>query len=69
MHKTMLEPGCRNMVGRTSLVIAHRLSTILSADQILVSDQGRLVQQGAHDALLTQGGLYRDLYERHFAVV
>jgi ATP-binding cassette subfamily B protein len=57
----------RVMVGRTSLVIAHRLSTILSADQILVIDQGRLVQQGTHEALLHQGGLYRDLYERQFA--
>jgi ATP-binding cassette subfamily B protein len=57
----------RVMVGRTSLVIAHRLSTILSADQILVIDQGQLVQQGTHDALLNQGGLYRDLYERQFA--
>jgi ABC-type multidrug transport system ATPase subunit len=50
--------------GRTSLVIARRLSTILSADQILVIDQGRLVQRGTHEALLAQGGLYRDLYER-----
>jgi ATP-binding cassette subfamily B protein len=57
------------MAGRTSLVIAHRLSTILSADQILVIDQGRLVQQGTHEALLAQGGLYRDLYERQFSVV
>ena len=58
----------RVMVGRTSLVIAHRLSTILSADQILVIDQGRLVQRGNHEALLAQGGLYRDLYERQFSV-
>jgi ATP-binding cassette subfamily B protein len=56
------------MEGRTSLVIAHRLSTILSADQILVIDQGRLVQRGTHEALLAQGGLYRDLYERQFLV-
>ncbi|MBN1260787.1 MAG: ABC transporter ATP-binding protein [Anaerolineae bacterium] len=56
----------RVMVGRTSLVIAHRLSTILSADQILVIDRGRLVQRGVHAALLAQGGLYRDLYERQF---
>jgi ATP-binding cassette subfamily B protein len=58
----------RVMAGRTSLVIAHRLSTVLSADQILVVDGGRLVQRGRHEALLAQGGLYRDLYERHFAV-
>jgi ATP-binding cassette subfamily B protein len=58
----------RVMVGRTSLVIAHRLSTILSADQILVIDEGRLVQRGTHEALLAEGGLYRDLYERQFSV-
>jgi ATP-binding cassette subfamily B protein len=57
----------RVMVGRTSLVIAHRLSTILSADQILVIDEGRLVQHGTHEELLAQGGLYRDLYERQFS--
>ena len=57
----------RVMTGRTSLVIAHRLSTILAADQILVIDQGRLVQRGTHEALLTEGGLYRDLYEKQFA--
>jgi len=58
----------RVMVGRTSLVIAHRLSTILSADQILVIDQGRVVQRGTHETLLAQGGLYRDLYEKQFSV-
>ena len=57
----------RVMTGRTSLVIAHRLSTILAADQILVIDQGRLVQRGTHEALLAEGGLYRDLYEKQFA--
>ena len=56
------------MRGRTSLVIAHRLSTILSADQILVIDQGRVVERGTHQELLTQGGLYRDLYTRQFQV-
>jgi ABC-type multidrug transport system fused ATPase/permease subunit len=54
------------MVGRTGLVIALRLSTILSADQILVIDQGRVVQRGIHEALLAQGGLYRDLFEKQF---
>jgi ATP-binding cassette subfamily B protein len=56
------------MRGRTSLVIAHRLSTVLSADQILVIDRGRLVQQGTHQKLLDRGGLYRELYERQFRV-
>ncbi len=52
--------------GRTSLVIAHRLSTIREADQILVIDDGRVVQSGTHDALLAEGGLYRDLYQTQF---
>ncbi len=56
------------MQGRSSLVIAHRLSTILAADKILVLDGGRLVQQGNHEELLTQGGLYKTLYETQFKV-
>ena len=52
--------------GRTSLVIAHRLSTIREADQILVVDDGRVVQSGRHEELLAQGGLYRDLYQTQF---
>ena len=52
--------------GRTSIVIAHRLSTIREADQILVIDDGRVVQRGRHEELLEQGGLYRDLYQTQF---
>jgi ATP-binding cassette subfamily B protein len=48
--------------GRTSLVIAHRLSTVRNADQILVVDNGRIVQSGTHTELLRAGGLYADLY-------
>lgn len=55
------------MKERSSLVIAHRLSTILAADKILVMDGGRLVEQGTHEELLAQGGLYRELYETQFA--
>jgi ABC-type multidrug transport system fused ATPase/permease subunit len=50
--------------GRTTFVIAHRLSTIQSADQILVLDDGRIVERGTHVELLREGGLYRSLYER-----
>lgn len=56
------------MKNRTSLVIAHRLSTILAADKILVLDHGRLVQQGTHQDLLDQGGLYQTLYETQFKI-
>ncbi len=52
--------------GRTTLVIAHRLSTILHADQIVVMDAGKIVAQGTHDELLTQGGLYADLFNLQF---
>ncbi len=47
--------------GRTALLIAHRLSTVYRADRILVMDQGRIVEEGTHLALMQQGGLYRRL--------
>jgi len=52
--------------GRTSVVIAHRLSTIREANQILVVVDGAIVQRGTHAELLTQGGVYSDLYETQF---
>jgi ATP-binding cassette subfamily B protein IrtA len=51
--------------GRTLLVIAHRLSTIQSADQIVVVDQGQIVERGAHNELVSQGGLYSRLWSDH----
>lgn len=54
--------------GRTSIVIAHRLSTIREADQILVVDDGRIVERGGHDELLAAGGTYAFLYRTQFAV-
>jgi ATP-binding cassette, subfamily B, bacterial len=50
------------LAGRTSIVIAHRLSTIQAADQILVIDEGKIVERGTHVSLLADGGLYADLY-------
>jgi ATP-binding cassette subfamily B protein len=55
------------MSSRTSLVIAHRLSTIRNADQILVVENGTIVQRGTHAQLLAEGGVYRVLYETQFA--
>ena len=59
----------RLMRGRTTFVIAHRLSTVVGADRIVVIDRGRIVQSGDHRALLSMGGLYRDLYETQFRSV
>ncbi len=51
---------------RTSLIIAHRLSTILKADRILVFDKGEIVQQGTHQELMKQAGIYRNLAEKQY---
>jgi ATP-binding cassette subfamily B multidrug efflux pump len=56
----------RLMEGRTNFVIAHRLSTIKDADKILVMKAGTVVEQGTHEELLSQGGLYADLYNSQF---
>ncbi|MCA9935907.1 MAG: ATP-binding cassette domain-containing protein, partial [Anaerolineales bacterium] len=56
----------RLLENRTSVVIAHRLSTIRNADVICVVENGRIIEQGSHDELLAQGGVYRTLYERQF---
>src|SRR3984957_7079298 len=53
--------------GRTSLVIAHRLSTVREADELLVIDDGRVVERGTHASLLAQNGLYAELYHTQFA--
>jgi ATP-binding cassette subfamily B protein len=55
------------MRGRTTLVIAHRLATVLEADRIIVMDEGRVVEEGAHAELLARGGLYAHLARLQFA--
>ncbi len=57
------------MKGRTTFVIAHRLSTIRKADQILVLEDGRIIERGTHQQLMALGGRYRALYEKQYGVV
>jgi subfamily B ATP-binding cassette protein MsbA len=54
--------------GRTTMVIAHRLSTVVKADRIVVMEEGRIVEEGAHEELLQNGGTYRRLYDLQFQV-
>jgi ATP-binding cassette, subfamily B, bacterial len=62
----VFEALSRLMVGRTSITIAHRLATIRRADVIFVLDQGRIVERGTHDQLLSVGGVYARLFHRQF---
>ena len=62
-EKLIQEALDKLMEGRTTFVIAHRLSTVRRADLIVVMEAGRIVQQGRHDELLGQGGLYREIYD------
>jgi ATP-binding cassette subfamily B protein len=57
------------MRDRTSIVIAHRLSTVRAADQILVLDEGRIVERGHHESLVAKGGLYAELSRTQFAAM
>ncbi|MBE0591117.1 MAG: ABC transporter ATP-binding protein [Gemmatimonadales bacterium] len=62
-----IQDGLRRLrEGRTTFVIAHRLSTIRSADQILVLEEGQIVERGTHQALLAQRGRYRQLYDKQY---
>jgi ATP-binding cassette subfamily B protein len=65
-EKHLQEALLRLMKGRTSFVIAHRLSTIRDADQVLVINDGKIIERGTHEALLEQKGFYHRLYLSQF---
>jgi subfamily B ATP-binding cassette protein MsbA len=65
--ESMIQDGLKSLRrGRTTFVIAHRLSTIRSADQILVLEQGEIVERGTHAELIALGGRYRTLYDKQY---
>ena len=65
--EAMIRDGLRSLrTGRTTFVIAHRLSTIESADQILVMEDGRIVERGTHHELIAMNGRYRQLYDKQY---
>ena len=65
--EAMIQDGLSHLRhGRTTFVIAHRLSTIQSADQILVVEDGQIVERGTHEELLARDGRYRELYDKQY---
>lgn len=67
LTEALIQKGMHElMTGRTSFIIAHRLSTIKSADQIFVIENGRIAEQGSHEELIRQRGLYYNLYTKQF---
>lgn len=66
-NEALIQEGLHSLrKGRTTFVIAHRLSTIQSADQILVLENGEIVERGTHETLLEAGGRYKQLYDKQY---
>ena len=66
-NELVIQEGFKRLKeGRTTFVIAHRLSTIRNADQILVMEDGEIVERGTHDELLAAAGRYRELYDKQY---
>jgi ATP-binding cassette subfamily B protein len=64
----VIQTGLDNLLeGRTALIIAHRLSTVRNVDRIFVMDKGRIIEQGNHNELLSQGGIYAQLHSLNYA--
>jgi ABC-type multidrug transport system fused ATPase/permease subunit len=67
LTETLIQEGLETVLtGRTAIVIAHRLSTIKHADRIIVLRQGAIIEEGNHNALMSQGGYYAELYNTYF---
>jgi subfamily B ATP-binding cassette protein MsbA len=67
--EAMIRDGLRRLrQGRTTFVIAHRLSTIESADQILVIEEGKILERGTHAQLMALGGRYRELHDTQYGL-
>jgi ATP-binding cassette subfamily B protein len=67
-NETLVQRAFKEVLkNRTSIVIAHRLSTVRDADQILVLEQGQIIERGRHEQLLAKEGLYAELYQRQFS--
>ena len=60
----ILENLKRLMKGKTTIIISHRVSNARLADQIIVLDQGEIIEKGSHEQLLEYGGAYKELYDR-----